>query len=432
MSTPRILTAREFQLEDGTHDWRVLGAGANAWFVTPSHRAGADLAALALAVAPHGALDIDVRERGVQVRIPYPDGGFTDGHSALAARISAAAQELGLMPDPSAVQDVQLAMDTLDQESVMPFWQTALGYARSEDDLVDPQRRTPPIWFQDQVAPRPLRNRLHLDIARAQEIGAATVEAAPGLGARVAAHGYHATVTDAEGNEADLLPLEPGSDRWDAPGTEDWRLLFAAIAGYPTSSPEGAAALVTAVADLADAAGLPLGIDVRGDLVVVGTAKDAWELDDGYRALAAQVQQVARAAGLVADPSRPGFVQVVIDAVDIPAVRRFWVAALGYQQDPRAGVSDIVDPRGLGMPVVFQDLDATDAARRAQRNRLHVDVFLPDDQARARVDAAMAAGGRVVRHPESPEWWTLADPEGNEVDLTFSVGREEAWQAASG
>ena len=31
--------------------------------------------------------------------------------------------------------------------------------------------------------------------------------------------------------------------------------------------------------------------------------------------------------------------------------------------------------------------------------------------------AALAAGGRVVDDSNAPEWWTLADPEGNEVDL---------------
>ena len=35
--------------------------------------------------------------------------------------------------------------------------------------------------------------------------------------------------------------------------------------------------------------------------------------------------------GLTADPSRLRFVQIGIDAVDIPAVRAFWRAVLGYE-----------------------------------------------------------------------------------------------------
>src|SRR5690606_15914520 len=131
----------------------------------------------------------------------------------------------------------------------------------------------------------------------------------------------------------------------------------------------------SAVAALADEAGLPLNVDVRPGLVTVATAKDAWETQEGYEALAARVQQAARDLGLVADPTLPRFVQVGIDAVDIPAVRAFWRAALGYDEDPRTGVTDLVDPRQLNATVFLQDLEASETARRAQRNRIHVDVF---------------------------------------------------------
>ncbi|HEX6197579.1 MAG TPA: VOC family protein [Jiangellaceae bacterium] len=50
------------------------------------------------------------------------------------------------------------------------------------------------------------------------------------------------------------------------------------------------------------------------------------------------------------------------------------------------------------------------------RNRVHADLFAPHDQARARIESALAAGGRIVYDHEAPEWWTLADPEGNEIE----------------
>jgi len=90
---------------------------------------------------------------------------------------------------------------------------------------------------------------------------------------------------------------------------------------------------------------------------------------------------------------------------------------LGYELDTRPYVTDIFDPRHLAVPLFFQPMEADDSARRAQRNRTHVDVFVPDDHAATRVAAALAAGGRVVYDAEAPEWWTLADPEGNEVDV---------------
>jgi len=73
----------------------------------------------------------------------------------------------------------------------------------------------------------------------------------------------------------------------------------------------------------------------------------------------------------------------------------------------------------------FQPMSADETERRAQRNRTHLDLFVPDDQAEARIAAAVAAGGCVVYDAEASEWWTVADPEGNEVDIAVAVGREE-------
>ena len=76
-------------------------------------------------------------------------------------------------------------------------------------------------------------------------------------------------------------------------------------------------------------------------------------------------------------------------------------------------------PTCEGRHVWFQQMDAP----RPQRNRIHVDLYVPHDEAEARVAAAIAAGGRVVNDANAPGWWTLADPEGNEVDVASSPDR---------
>lgn len=432
------LTAREFQVADGTGDWRVIGRDALAWFVTPSHAAGSELLRrIAGVVTTRGAPDheagtgpeVDLRARGVRVRLPRPGARFTEREVELARAFSAAAADLGLSADPTGLQVLQIGVDAQDASALMPFWERVLGYERVGDAVLrDPGRRLAPLWFQEQDAPRPLRNRLHLDAVTTQPVAQATVTAVPELGGRVRRrHDYYATVADADGNEADVLPLQEAADRWQGAETEDWRLVFAAMACYPTGGIEQAVNLVDRVAALADDAGLALGIDVRPGCVTLDTGKDLWEIEDGYEVLAAQSQAAARGLGLRSDVTLPRFLQVGIDAVDIPAVRRFWAAALGYVEDPREGLTDLVHPHQLTMPFFLQGLDPDDHERRAQRNRIHVDVFVPDDQARARVDSALAAGGSITHDSEAPAWWTVADPEGNEVCIAVSPGREETW-----
>ena len=64
-------------------------------------------------------------------------------------------------------------------------------------------------------------------------------------------------------------------------------------------------------------------------------------------------------------------------------MRPFWRAVLGYRE---LGDEDLVDPHGRGPSVWFQEMDAP----RPQRNRIHVDISVPHDQAEARVAAALA------------------------------------------
>jgi Glyoxalase-like domain len=62
--------------------------------------------------------------------------------------------------------------------------------------------------------------------------------------------------------------------------------------------------------------------------------------------------------------------------------------------------------------------------RRVPSATMHIDVWVPHDQAEARVAAAIAAGGRLVTDEHAPMWWVLADPEGNEVDVATWMSRD--------
>ena len=173
-----------------------------------------------------------------------------------------------------------------------------------------------------------------------------------------------------------------------------------------TSSDENAPGWWT----LADAEEHHPDVDLRSDGVTVRLRTESGRLGEREVSMARQISAAAHELGIPVDPSSLQIVQIAIDALVIPDVMPFWRAVLGYRQ---VDDEDLIDPLFQGPPVWFQQMDAP----RPQRNRIHIDVYVPHDQAEARVAAALAAGGHVVSDENAPGWWTLADPEGNEVDV---------------
>jgi 4a-hydroxytetrahydrobiopterin dehydratase len=192
----------------------------------------------------------------------------------------------------------------------------------------------------------------------------------------------------------------------------DWRVVRdTASTHFRTGSVAAGVALVEAIGRLADTANHHPDIDLRSDGVTVRLRADGeGRLSEDDVGLAREISAAAREQGVPIDLTGLQAVQIAIDALVIADVLPFWRAVLGYEQ---VGDEDLVDPHFAGPPFWFQQMDAP----RPQRNRIHIDVYVPHDQAEARVAAAIAAGGHVVRDENAPGWWTLADPEGNEVDV---------------
>ena len=68
----------------------------------------------------------------------------------------------------------------------MPFWRAVLGYDQmGDEDLLDLRRRGPSFWFQQIDAPRPQRNRIHVDISVPHHQAEARVAAAIAAGGRL-------------------------------------------------------------------------------------------------------------------------------------------------------------------------------------------------------------------------------------------------------
>ena len=117
--------------------------------------------------------------------------------------------------------------------------------------------------------------------------------------------------------------------------------------------------------------------------------------------------------------------EIAVDALDIAAVRPFWKAMLGYT-DERPGDDDpgggLADPAGQLPTVWFQQMDEP----RPQRNRIHFDLHVAHEEAPARVQAALDAGGVLVSDAAARSFWILADREGNEVCVCTWQDRDGA------
>jgi 4a-hydroxytetrahydrobiopterin dehydratase len=196
----------------------------------------------------------------------------------------------------------------------------------------------------------------------------------------------------------------------EADGVEDWRVLGeGACAYFRTGSFVAGTRLVHAIGELAGLGEHHPDLDLRHEGVTVRlltTAEDWYGLTERDLDLARQISAVARQLGLSADPSALQTVQVSIDALVGSEVMPFWRAVLGYEYRPDSPDEDLIDPRGRGPSLWFQEMDAP----RPQRNRIHIDVWVPHDQAEARVKAAIAAGGRLVTDEHAPGWWTWPTP----------------------
>ena len=165
-----------------------------------------------------------------------------------------------------------------------------------------------------------------------------------------------------------------------------------------------------------------LRMDIRADrlLLSLQTAEQGWVTTHDAE-LARQLSALTQEFRLTTQPG-DRTVQVLelgIDALDIAKIRPFWKAVLGYT-DEAEGHNGLADPLGQGPAVWFQQMDAP----RPQRNRIHVDVSVPHDEAPLRIEATLAAGGTVVSDAAAPAFWVLADPEGNEACVTTWQGRD--------
>lgn len=222
-----------------------------------------------------------------------------------------------------------------------------------------------------------------------------------------------------------MEPMSPATFH-DQAGLRDWRVLLrAAEAVFVADRFPEAAGFVSAVAHRCDALGHLPDIDLRPDgsvrVRLVSYAQRGLSTIDVE--VARIISSIAATHGLRVRPMPMSRLEIAIDAIDIDAVLPFWKALLAYVDEPTPPgerVTALLDPARTGPAFWFQQMDEP----RPQRNRIHLDVTVPHDEADGRIAAALVAGGHMVSDASARAFWVLADAEGNEACITTWQDRD--------
>ena len=201
-------------------------------------------------------------------------------------------------------------------------------------------------------------------------------------------------------------------------GLEGWRkVLDRLVVRYETGDFNTGAALVSRIAEAADAADHHPDVDLRyPHLTVSLKSHDVDAITARDVRLARAITALATEAGVSAAEQAPDVLELALDTPDHEAVRPFWAAILGYAE----GDDEVTDRAGRLPNLWFQASDS-DAA---DRQRWHLDVSVPDDVAESRIQAAIAAGGTLVSDEQAPAFWVLADSDGNQACICTWQSRD--------
>lgn len=198
-------------LDEGLADWRKLAQALHARFLTGDFGAGLRFVTAVTEVAERANHhpDVTLTYPWVDLKLISHDvSGLTRRDIDLARRISEVAREQGISAQPSAVSEVELALDTADLAAVGPFWAALLTGSPGSlvgDDVADPSGRVPLLWFQHTDAHEAPRQRFHIDLWVPHDVAQERIAGAVAAGGRVVDDEQapsFVVLADPEGNRA--------------------------------------------------------------------------------------------------------------------------------------------------------------------------------------------------------------------------------------
>ena len=204
-------------------------------------------------------------------------------------------------------------------------------------------------------------------------------------------------------------------------GLDDWRYLAGKLhARFRTQKFTTGLAMVDQIAEEAENANHHPDIDLRYTHVDIALmSHDVNGITRRDVDLARAISRIAAGVGATSQPAHLQVIALALDTANADEIHPFWQAVLGLQPD-KDNNSFLFDPDGHSPGLYLQETDP----HQSPRQRFHIDIDVPPDVAQARVEAALAAGGTLISDAHAPAWWTLADAQGNKVDIATWEGRD--------
>ena len=215
-------------------DWRKLGQGLHARFVTGDFAAGirflAAVGAAGDAAGHHPQVRMDAgfvelklisddaiyrAAEGTEHRVEW----VTQADIELARRISAVADDQDLAADPGSLTAIELALDTAHAATLAPVWSALLtgggeaqGRGTLGDDVRDLTWRMPILWFQETDEHETPRQRFHIDIQVPHDVAGQRIAAAVAAGGVIVDDSqapWTTVIADPDGNKACIGTFAP-------------------------------------------------------------------------------------------------------------------------------------------------------------------------------------------------------------------------------
>lgn len=177
--------------------------------------------------------------------------------------------------------------------------------------------------------------------------------------------------------------------------------------------------LVNEIGEAAEEMNHHADLDLRSSRVDV-------TLTSGYEAhgvteldvrLARRISEIASTSGAELECRSLSCIELALDTPDHEKIAPFWAAVLDREHVSGDGWADVGD-RNQVLPIIWFQQSGSNEPRQ----RWHLDVWVDPDQVQPRVDAALSAGGTLVRQDHgasetSPPHPTamLSDPDGNKI-----------------